>query len=492
MLRSSSRMVRVIGLAFTSLLVILILRSILHRSSSHRHTSKHRTDVPRVLILVHPSPTLDKTANFHLKRAIAKTWAKDAEEYGVSVYFVGEHKGEVVMRLPSYLLRGGSGSVIYSSNNNNNNNNQNNYNSNNNNNNNNGRSGKDEHLRKMLIPLVIENGKADDAPGLLKSYHFLHNNTDWQAGPLIVNFPYILNTDATHYIHLENLVSTLAASKHRRLLTMKDDSSYEGAISEASECNPAQYGDDMLLGLDSSNGGSGGAGDIDNKEGAPLGSPTQPHWTSSKTHLISRQLLSIIGPHLAECIKGSSTASLLLSNSPLASSPTAANPEEALQKCVREWASNPLVWKDAYCGRWAALRYQSPSLDSTGSNGGRSSGTSDMRGMTSPKDFESFYREKQQERLVAQEERAKLLEKGNNKISNEEKKREEQEAEAANKRKAAALAAAAADNATNKQYSTMARWVVASGLRVPEDFVTMHQNLAEGRNRDERTRDFEY
>lgn len=114
-----------------------------------------------VIVLVHPSPALDKTANFHLKRAIARTWAKDTDDFGVTVYFVGEHKGEVVMRQPSYLLRSGSGSVIYSSNNNNQNNN-------NNDNSNSGRSGKEEHLRKMLIPLVVENGKADDAPGLLK------------------------------------------------------------------------------------------------------------------------------------------------------------------------------------------------------------------------------------------------------------------------------------------------------------------------------------
>ncbi|KAG0010221.1 hypothetical protein BGZ81_002897 [Podila clonocystis] len=466
MLRSSSRTVRAVGFALAGLLVILMLRSILHRSSSSRHTSKHRTGQPTVIVLVHPSPALDKTANFHLKRAIARTWAKDTEDYGVIVYFVGEHKGEVVMRKPSYLLRSGSGSVIYSSNNNNQNNN-------NNDNGNSGRSSKEEHLRKMLIPLVVENGKADDAPGLLKSYHFLYNNTDWQAGPLLSVYPYVLNTDTTHYIHVENLASTLAASKHRRLLTMKDDTSFTGTISEASECNPEQYGDDISVESISKENQIKGAA-------TPLGTPSQPHWTSSKTHLVSRQLLSIIGPHLEECIKGSSTASLLLSNSPLASSPTASNPEEALQKCVREWASHPLFWKDAYCGRWAALRYQSPALEP------QSSTSSENRRMTSPRDFENFYRDKQQERMAAQEERAKLGSGG--KDDDEEKKKEE---EASQKRKAAA-AAAAADNSHNKQYSTSARWVVASGLRQPEDFLTMHQNLADGRNRDERTRDFEY
>ncbi|KAI9237916.1 hypothetical protein MVEG_06321 [Podila verticillata NRRL 6337] len=471
MLRSTSKTVRAAGFALAGLLVILLLRSILHRSSSSRHTSKHRTGQPKVIVLVHPSPALDKTANFHLKRAIARTWAKDTDDFGVTVYFVGEHKGEVVMRQPSYLLRSGSGSVIYSSNNNNQNSNNNNNNNNNNNaNSNSGRSGKEEHLRKMLIPLVVENGKADDAPGLLKSYHFLYNNTDWQAGPLLSVYPYVLNTDTTHYIHIENLASTLSASKHRRLLTMKDDTSFTGTISEASECNPEQYGDDISVESISKENQTKGAA-------TPLGTPSQPHWTSSKTHLVSRQLLSIIGPHLEECIKGSSTASLLLSNSPLASSPTASNPEEALQKCVREWASHPLFWKDAYCGRWAALRYQSPALDP------QSSTSSENRRMTSPRDFESFYRDKQQERMAAQEERDKLSK------GDEEEQRKEEEAQ---KRKAAAAAAAAADNSHNKQYSTSARWVVASGLRQPEDFLTMHQNLADGRNRDERTRDFEY
>ncbi|KAF9430243.1 hypothetical protein BGZ94_007780 [Podila epigama] len=462
MLRSSSRTVRAVGLALSGLLTLLFLRTLLHRSSSSRHISKHRTGKPMVIVLVHPSPALDKATNFQLKRAIARTWAKDTEDYGVTVYFVGEHKGEVVMRRPAYLLRGGSGSIIYSSNNQNNNNH--------NNINVNGRAGKEEHMRKMLIPLVIENGKADDAPGLLKSYHFLHNNTDWQAGPLLSVYPYVLNTDTTHYIHIENLVSTLAASKSRRLLTMKDDTSFTGSISEAADCNPEQYGDDMSLPEQPSK-------DDQTKGAIPLGTPAQPHWTSSKTHLISRQLLSIIGPHLHECIKGSSTASLLLSSSPLASSPTASNPEEALQKCVREWASNPLFWKDGYCGRFAALRYQSPAHDP------EPAGTSETRGMTSPRDFENFYREKQQERIAAQEER--------NKMASDEDEEKKLEEEAAKKRKAAA-AAAAADINNNRQYSASARWVVASGLRQPEDFLTMHQNLADGRQRDERARDFDY
>lgn len=140
----------------------------------------NRVEEPVVVILVHPSPTLNRAANFELKRAIARTWAKDAEDFGASIFFVGEHDGETVMRRPSEFQgraqslsmrfmdptdgpeegtsggggngdRGGSTAG--------------------------GAGGSDgaeeeyskqEPMRKMLIPSILENGQADSASGLLK------------------------------------------------------------------------------------------------------------------------------------------------------------------------------------------------------------------------------------------------------------------------------------------------------------------------------------
>jgi hypothetical protein len=144
------------------------------------HTN--RVEEPVVVILVHPSPTLNRAANFELKRAIARTWAKDVEDFGANVFFVGEHDGETVMRRPSEFQgraqslsmrfmdptdgaeEGGIGGGG-----------------------NGGRGGgttggsgdggvdsaeedysRQEPMRKMLIPSILENGQADGASGLLK------------------------------------------------------------------------------------------------------------------------------------------------------------------------------------------------------------------------------------------------------------------------------------------------------------------------------------
>ena len=123
-----------------------------------------------VLILVHPSPSLSKAANFELKRSISRTWAKDVEDLGAGVFFVGEHDGETVMRRPSEfqgraqslssrfgpedseaetedgaVAAGGLNSDEEF-----------------------GFSKESSPMRKMLIPSVLENGQADDPPGLLK------------------------------------------------------------------------------------------------------------------------------------------------------------------------------------------------------------------------------------------------------------------------------------------------------------------------------------
>lgn len=195
MANNTARTVRIAGIVFSAILTLLLLRSFFHRSSSSRHSSRlrysffssktptsstlaffqrltsffqsyRRVEEPVVVILVHPSPSLNKAANFELKRAIARTWAKDVEDFGASVFFVGEHDGETVMRRPSEFqgraqsLSTRFGPISLGS----------------------GSSGagagadesselgysKEEPMRKMLIPSVLENGQADDASGLLK------------------------------------------------------------------------------------------------------------------------------------------------------------------------------------------------------------------------------------------------------------------------------------------------------------------------------------
>ncbi|KAF9106024.1 hypothetical protein BGX29_010695 [Mortierella sp. GBA35] len=251
------RAARIAVVAFFAVSVLLILNAILQHSTNNPHITKLRVEEPVVVILVHPSPSLNRAENFELKRAIARTWAKDVEDFGASVFFVGEHDGETVMRRPSEFQgraqslsmrfmdstdtdsaeegtargkNGGNGDAAVA-----------------------GLGGggdgadddysKQEPMRKMLIPSILENGQADGASGLLKAYHFLYNNTNWYAGPMLHTYPFILTTDTTHYIHVENLVTTLLSSRPRRLLTMRGDHSFTGSFSEASECSADDFGD---------------------------------------------------------------------------------------------------------------------------------------------------------------------------------------------------------------------------------------------------------
>ncbi|KAG0371103.1 hypothetical protein BC939DRAFT_454188 [Gamsiella multidivaricata] len=460
MLRTTSRTVRVSGVVLTVLLTLFLLGTVFHRPSLDRRTKRLRVEEPVVVILVHPSPSLSKATNFELKRAIARTWAKDAEDVGASVFFVGEHEGETVMRRPSEFqgrahspssrfgpgthpanagvgAGAGTGGAGYS---------------------------KEDSMRKMLIPSVLENGQADNPSGLLKAYHFLYNNTNWFAGPIFQTYPFILTTDTTHYIHVENLVSTLLSSKPRRLLTMKDDLAFSGLVSEASECSADDYGDKAPL---------QSTGENNNIDNDSMGSPVHSHWTLSRTHLVTKQLVAMLGPHLRHCIKAAATSFM--------------DSGEAFQDCVKEWASHPLFWKDGYCGRLAARRYQAPA---PGSNLKSSSSTPDsVRNERSgspptPQEFEEFYLMKQEERAMEH-----LNEDGGKKAG--------REAVAAAAESEERLLRPRGDNQekessrrllqqlTSSSSGSSARWIVASGLTQPEDFTLVYQSLVDREEEEE-------
>ncbi|KAF9277359.1 hypothetical protein BGZ68_009367 [Mortierella alpina] len=447
MANNTARTVRIAGIVFSAILTLLLLR----------------VEEPVVVILVHPSPSLNKAANFELKRAIARTWAKDVEDFGASVFFVGEHDGETVMRRPSEFqgraqsLSTRFGPISLGS----------------------GSSGagagadespelgysKEEPMRKMLIPSVLENGQADDASGLLKAYHFLYNNTNWYAGPIFQTYPFILTTDTTHYIHVENLVATLLSSRPRRLLTLKDDPAFSGSMSEASECSAEDFGDKAPL--TSSN--------EDNNH--PNTNDQHAHWTLARTHLISKQLVAMVGPHLHECVKSEATMAM--------------DSGEAFQRCVKEWALSPLFWKNGYCGRLAALRYQAPApgspLDSSISQAMSSraqypSRKERMGPPPTPDEFEEFYRLKQQERALEMQRQQNKGSEGLDETAEEEtllvqkdsSNREKEEA-----RKLLQQLTSSSSAGSGEAGPAAPRWIVGSGLSQPEDFTLIYQSLVD-------------
>ncbi|KAK5817074.1 hypothetical protein F5H01DRAFT_190777 [Linnemannia elongata] len=511
MATGTRRTVRVAAIALSTIFFFLLLSTLFKHSSNNPHPTKLRVEEPVVVILVHPSPTLNRAANFELKRAIARTWAKDVEDFGASIFFVGEHDGETVMRRPSEFqgraqslsmrfmdptdsaeegTSGGGGNV--------------------------GRGGsavggasgvggsdgagegysKQEPMRKMLIPSILENGQADSASGLLKAYHFLYNNTNWYAGPMLHTYPFILTTDTTHYIHVENLVTTLLSSRPRRLLTMKDDHSFTGSFSEASECSAEDYGDKVppvVVDYQSSTAV---------KKTASL---QHTHWTLSGTHLVSRQLVALIGPHLHQCVLNTGSAS----SSPVSGDSLEGG--EAFQECIQQWASHPLFWKNGYCGRLAALRYDASILSSPGpyssdpllaslssSQGSIPSSTSrstyetfsrkDRRGLPSlspsPETFESFYQMKQRERAQVQGRRlGSYVEEEDDGMSRDDEDANpavnagsnDQNTLSSDERNGNTIVRATASSENTAGSTT--HWIVGSGLTQPEDFTLLYQAL---------------
>ncbi|KAF9112403.1 hypothetical protein BGX27_003445 [Mortierella sp. AM989] len=439
MFNNTSKTLRVSAAVFATLVTLLFLRAIFSGSSDNHRPNKFRVEEPVVLILVHPSPSLNKIANFELKRAIARTWAKDVEDLGASVFFVGEHDGETVMRRPSEFQgraqslssRFGPGSLLaketinavgggqgqgeseYS---------------------------KEEPMRKMLIP---------------SAYHFLYNNTNWYAGPIFQTYPFVLTTDTTHYIHVENLVTTLLSSRPRRLLTMRDDSSFSGSISEASECSAEDFGDKTPQ-----------------QGGDDKASPSY-HWTLSRTHLISKQVVAMVGPHLRYCVDDAPSVSK--------------DAGVAFQSCVKNWTSNPLFWKNGYCGRLAALRYQAPSPGSYLDTKEPVSFNRKIqrRSPTGPEEFTEFYDMKQRERALELQRQMKdgpeaaavvndgVLMKRGEVVDREKSKKILQQL-------------------TSSSPESPARWVVASGLTQTEDFALIYQGLSDNEEKEENLEEDDY
>ncbi|KAG0303001.1 hypothetical protein BGZ98_007063 [Dissophora globulifera] len=493
MFNSSPKAMRVSGMVFAGILTILLLKAVFHRSNTNHRPSRLRVDEPVVVILVHPAPLLNKATNFELKRAISRTWAKDVEDFGASVFFVGEHDGETVMRRPSefqgraqsFSSRFGPGSLLAKAH---------------------AAAGgaggqggagqggpggqggeggsgyaKEEPMRKMLIPSVLENGQADDPSGLLKAYYFLYNNTNLYAGPIFQTYPFILTTDTTQYIHVENLVSTLLSSRPRRLVTMKDDLAFSGSVSEASECSAEDFGDRAPLqsesGINHRNHDDEDVGvdgsDPDSNTTERGSNQNHAHWTLSRTHLVSKQLVAMVGPHLSNCLNNTAASSM--------------DSGEAFQSCVKEWASNPLFWKDGYCGRLAALRYQAPAPESALSSWGPSSPSyatrKERRGNPpTPQEFEEFYQLKQEERALELQRQAQRAASGSPgtpaSLHSAEGSDEtlllprdiEREKEKARK---------LLKELTSSSSGSAARWIVASGLTQPEDFTLVYQSLAD-------------
>ncbi|KAF9915429.1 hypothetical protein BX616_006185 [Lobosporangium transversale] len=482
MLSASSKALRVTGVVFAVILTLLLLRVTFRQSSFERRRSRLRIEEPVVVILVHPSPSINKATNFELKRAIARTWAKDVEDFGAAVFFVGEHDGETVMRRPSEFQgraqslssRFGPGSLMakegaeagagagtggggngYS---------------------------KQEPMRKMLIPSVLENGQADNPSGFLKAYHFLYNNTNWHAGPIFQTYPFILTTDTTHYIHVENLVSTLLSSRPRRLLTMKDDTAFTGALSEASECSAENFGDKASP--------TSSQPSTDEKN-SPL---DHSHWTLSRTHVVSKQLIAILGPHLRQCIKAAASST--------SSASTYSQAGEDFQRCVREWASNPLFWKDGYCGRFSALRYQAPAPDSTLRSWGASpysvSYASRKERRSTPQEFEEFYQMKQQEHTLVKRESQQDggSSSSSSDIDSDRMAESEVESTRSEKKPDGPKLQPRGDSfegnprrllqeLTSSPSGLQAHWIVASGLTQPEDFKLVYQSLADREEEEE-------
>ncbi|KAF9128816.1 hypothetical protein BGW39_004707 [Mortierella sp. 14UC] len=515
MATGSRRTVRVAGIALSAISLLLLLSTIFRHSSNNPHPSKLRVEEPVVVILVHPSPLLNRAENFELKRAIARTWAKDVEDFGASVFFVGVHDGETVMRRPSEFQgraqslsmrfmdpadsavegnvgsrsRGAVGGDV-------------------------GSGGaradgaeedysKQEPMRKMLIPSILENGQADGASGLLKAYHFLYNNSNWYTGPMLHTYPFILTTDTTHYIHVENLVATLLSSRPRRLLTMKDDHSFTGSFSEASECSAEDFGDKVppiVVGY----------------QGPTKTRPSSQHthWTLSGTHLVSRQLVALIGPHLHQCVLDSAT---IASSSSSPANRDSSEGGEAFQECIQQWASHPLFWKNGYCGRLAALRYDSPNAplgsdsypsssltqSSSSSSSSLSSPASssrpaydtpqrkDRRGILplspSPEDFESFYRMKQRERAQIQSRSSTIHDNDEGKEGNGNSDDEDIDPTidtgGSNEQENLSFTHERSGNVavrtTSENTVETTRWIIGSGLTQPEDFTFLYRTLIE-------------
>ncbi|KAG0221977.1 hypothetical protein BGW41_006278 [Actinomortierella wolfii] len=370
-LMQSPRSYKNAGLILLALILILLFRPF-GSSSQQAFPDKLRVDRPLAAIVVHSVPHLDPLGNFELKRAIANTYAKDAEELGIGVFFATKHERSVILRNLYEFLRSGAPK-------------------------------KHELAHKTLVP-----HKIDDAPGLLKIYHHIYNNTDWSQGPLFSSYPYILHVDASQYVHVENLARTLMAAK-KRILTINVDPTYKGTVTDAQECE--SYHQSLAAQVQES-------GTQTSTQSGHL------HRPLTATHLISRKLFALVGPHLATCINqtiaGQGSRQHLMIDSEIAQ----------FQQCIQEWASSPLIWKGAYCGRFATRRFDERDQND---NGGAEAGD-EPRGRDGDDEGDAGF---------------------------------DYDIDDARKRKMAALSG----------QSRKSRWVLMSGMRYGHDFIEVNKSL---------------
>ncbi|KAF9970772.1 hypothetical protein BGZ73_006466 [Actinomortierella ambigua] len=310
-LMQSPRSFRNVAFILVAFFLILLLRPF-GRGSQQAFSDKLRVDRPLAAIVVHSVPHLDPLGNFELKRAIANTYARDAEELGIGVFFATKHERSVLLRNQYEFVRSGAPK-------------------------------KHELAHKTLVP-----HKIDDAPGLLKIYHHIYNNTDWGKGPMFGSYPYILHVDASHYVNVENLARTLLAAK-KHILTINVDPAYRGTVTDAQECE--SYHQSL-------------ATQGQNQETSIAHQQSQEghlHRPLTATHLISRKLFALVAPHLETCINqtiaGYGSRQHLMIDSEIAQ----------FQQCIQEWASDPLIWKGAFCGRFATRRFNE--FDHNGNGG---------------------------------------------------------------------------------------------------------------------------
>ncbi|KAF9159962.1 hypothetical protein DFQ26_006005 [Actinomortierella ambigua] len=377
-LMQSPRSYKNVGFILLAFFLILLLRPF-GRGSQQAFSDKLRVDRPLAAIVVHSVPHLDPLGNFELKRAIANTYARDAEELGIGVFFATKHERSVLLRNQYEFVRSGAPK-------------------------------KHELAHKTLVP-----HKIDDAPGLLKIYHHIYNNTDWALGPMFSSYPYILHVDASHYVHVENLARTLLSAK-KRILTINVDPEYRGTVTDAQECE--SYHQSLLT-----------------AQGQEAGSSTQQstqdghlHRPLTANHLISRKLFALVGPHLATCINqtiaGQGSRQHLMIDSEIAQ----------FQQCIQEWASDPLIWKGAYCGRFSTRRFNELDQDDNGGD----------------------------QRLQGEGADARRVQRGQDDDDDEDTDEDD------NGRKRKGLLSG---------HSRKSRWVLMSGMRYGADFVEIHKSL---------------
>jgi len=274
---------------------------------------------------------------------------------------------------------------------------------------------------------------------------------------------------------------------------MKDDQSFEGLISEASSCNPDDFGDKSSP-LSVQTPSTADAGKLDE---------SNTHWAMSRTHLVSKQLIAMVGPHLQQCIKESEGTML--------------DSGKAFHACVEEWASSPQFWKDGYCGRMSAFRYQAPTPGDRQSDGFARTALSSQDKLgygirkerrdhpPSPEEFGAIYLKAEEERaekdLRTRQEDARRQEQHERQQQElrdrKEKRSIDEDIDSDDRREDEDEDDGRQDHSQDRRgglginpndgqlaEAARSRWIVGSGLTQPIDFTLLHQSLDVGGDED--------